>query len=66
MNVFCIQLVRCGNPGNSLEKTPIFPALCLDFWKEHDKLLIDFDTQNKLIEEKNTLKTNGGGCATSA
>ena len=55
MNISCIQTVRCCNPGNPLEKTPFFPPLRLDFWKEHDKLLIDFDTQNKLIEEKNTL-----------
>jgi len=34
--------------GDSLEKYAFFPALRLDFWKDHDKLLIDFDTQNKL------------------
>ena len=48
MNISCIQTVRYCDPGNPLEKTPIFPALRLDFWKEHDKLLIDFGTQNNL------------------
>ena len=48
MNVFCIQSVRCRDPGICLEKTALFPALRLDFWKEHDKLLIDFGTQNNL------------------
>ena len=66
MNISCIQLVRCRNPGNPLEKTPFFPPLRLDFWKDDDKLLIDFDTQNKLIEEKYTQKTKGSGRATVA
>ena len=56
MNIPCSQMVRSNKKRISLEKTPIFPALCLDIWKEHDKLLIDFDTQNKLIEEKYTQK----------
>ena len=60
MNISCIQLVRCHNPGICLEKNVLFPALRLDFWKDDDKLLIDFDTQNKLIEEKKHTKSNGG------
>ena len=48
MNIARIQLVIPCKPGNPLEKTALFPALRLDFWKEHDKLLIDFGTQNNL------------------
>ena len=48
MNISCFQSVRRRDRGKPLEKTPIFPALRLDFWKDHDKLLIDFDTQNNL------------------
>ena len=66
MNIARIQLVIPYKPGNLLEKTAIFSALRLDFWKEHDKLLIDFDTQNKLIEEITRSKSNGGSCATAA
>jgi len=66
VNISCIQSVRRRETGIPIEKNAIFLPLRLDFWKEHDKLLIDFDTQNKLIEEKNTLKSKGGGCATDA
>ena len=66
MNIARIQLVIPYKPGNLLEKTAFFHALRLDFWKEHDKLLIDFDTQNKLIEEITRSKSNGGSCATAA
>ena len=48
MNISCIQHVRHRKPRDPLEKYGIFPALRLDFWKDHDKLLIDFDTQNNL------------------
>ncbi|MBO7089785.1 MAG: hypothetical protein J6W70_07765 [Lentisphaeria bacterium] len=65
MNIARIQLVIPYKPGNLLEKTAFFHALRLDFWKEHDKLLIDFDTQNKLIEEITRSKSNGGSCATA-
>lgn len=66
MNIARIQLVIPYKPGNLLEKTAFFHALRLDFWKEHDKLLIDFDTQNKLLEEITRSKSNGGSCATVA
>ena len=66
MNIARIQLVIPYKSGNLLEKTAFFHALRLDFWKEHDKLLIDFDTQNKLIEEITRSKSNGGSCATVA
>ena len=59
MNIPCFQSVRMGKTRIPLEKTPIFPALRLDFWKEHDKLLIGFDTQNNLTQETIHSKNQG-------